>query len=486
MTEMEATAGTEASVRERVEAGFERFLEPAGRRRDGTEFPIDDSLSSLETQDGVLPLAAARDISDRKRIESERAEIESDRLEVRRDDERAELEAQLHQAQRLESIGQLAGGVAHDFNNLLASIMNYASLISANLRQEMSKRGLDEDDAFVAIVDDVEEITSVANRAASLTRQLLIFSHRTVVQPEVLDLNVVVTEMENLLRRAIGANVDQLQTFLSAGLPLIKADRGQIDQIIMNLAVNARDAMPGGGTLTIGTDRFEADEKCAQRHSVKPGTYVLLTVSDTGTGMSPAVAARAFEPFFTTRPKGEGTGLGLATVYGIVRQVGGDVIIYSRPGRGTTIRVYLPATSDQVKSSHAVSPNGLRSARGETVLLVEDEAIVREPTRRLLARHGYVLLDAANAEEALAIAREYPGQIDLLLTDVVMPGLSGKDLSSEVVARRPATKVLFMSGYSHHVLAHQGVLEQGINLIEKPFSSDALLRRIRNLLDHGA
>jgi CheY-like chemotaxis protein len=353
------------------------------------------------------------------------------------------------------------------------------------LRQEMNTRGLNEDQVFVSIAEDVEEIASVAKRAASLTRQLLIFSHRTVVQPEVLDLNVVVADMEELLRRTIGANVDQLQISLSENMPFITADRGQIDQVLMNLAVNARDAMPGGGTLVIGTAKFEANDDYAHQHAVKPGTYVLLTVSDTGTGMSSAVRDRAFEPFFTTKPKGEGTGLGLATVYGIVRHVGGDVSIYSELGHGTTIRVCLPATFDNATPRHDLRADDARSAKGETILLVEDEAIVREPARRLLSRHGYVVLDGANAEEALVIVREHPGQIDLLLTDVIMPGLSGKDLSVEVIALRPATKILFMSGYSHDVIVHQGVLEEGVSLIEKPFSSDDLLRRVRDLLDHG-
>jgi PAS domain S-box-containing protein len=460
-------------------------LEPAGLRKDGTEFPIDVSLSSLDTPDGVVALAAVRDISDRERAEKDRAVIVAGRIEVSRDDERARFETQLHQAQRLESVGQLAGGVAHDFNNLLAGIMNYAGLASTTLRQEMNTRGLNEDQVFVSIAEDVEEIASVAKRAASLTRQLLIFSHRTVVQPEVLDLNVVVADMEELLRRTIGANVDQLQISLSENMPFITADRGQIDQVLMNLAVNARDAMPGGGTLVIGTAKFEANDDYAHQHAVKPGTYVLLTVSDTGTGMSRAVRDRAFEPFFTTKPKGEGTGLGLATVYGIVRQFGGDVSIYSELGHGTTIRVCLPATFDKATPRHDLRADDARSAKGETILLVEDEAIVREPARRLLARHGYVVLAGANAEEALVIVREHPGQIDLLLTDVIMPGLSGKDLSVEVIALRPATKILFMSGYSHDVIVHQGVLEEGVSLIEKPFSSDDLLRRVRDLLDHG-
>ncbi len=399
------------------------------------------------------------------------------------DEERAKLEAQLHQAQRLESIGHLAGGVAHDFNNLLAGIMNYACLVSESLEDEMERHGLSEDEAFVTMARDVEEITNVATRAAALTHQLLIFSRRKVVQPEVLDLNAVVGDMEELLRRTIGENVDHLRTVLAPDLPLIKADRGQIDQVVMNLAVNARDAMPGGGELKIETAPFDVDEDYARIRAINPGTYVRLSVSDTGTGMSEDVAARAFEPFFTTKPTGAGTGLGLATVYGIVAQAGGDVAICSEPGLGTTVRVNLPATSDATARPRDAKPDVLRRAKGETVLLVEDEEIVREPARRMLARHGYTVLAAGNADDALAIVRDHPGRIDLLLTDVVMPGRSGKELSVAVVEHLSTTKVLFMSGYSQDVIVHQGMLEDGVSLIEKPFSADDLLRKVRDVLD---
>jgi PAS domain S-box-containing protein len=461
-------------------------LDPTGRRKDGTEFPVGISLSSLQTDDGLLVLAAVRDITDRMRIEGERGERgerEASVLASERDEERAMLEAQLQQAQRLESIGQLAGGVAHDFNNLLAGIMNYAGLVSANLYDEMGRRGLSDDPAFALMAQDVEEITKVAKRAATLTHQLLIFSRRKVVQPEVLDLNAVVSEMEALLRRTIGENVDHLRTVYAEDLPLIKADRGQIDQVIMNLAVNARAAMPGGGRLKIETATFEADEHHARRHAISPGTYVRLTVSDTGTGMTQEVADRAFEPFFTTKLKGEGSGLGLATVYGIVRQAGGDVVIESKPGSGTTIRVDLPVTSDPKSAPRDAKPDVPLAAKGETVLLVEDEEIVREPAQRLLARNGYTVLAAGSADHALAIAGTYEGTIDLLLTDVVMPGRSGTELSVDVVELLPAVKVLFMSGYSQDVIVHQGVLDQGVHLIEKPFSADELLRNVRDILD---
>jgi PAS domain S-box-containing protein len=456
-------------------AGFE----PLGLAKDGREFAVSISLSWTETDEGVLVSAAVRDIGERQRIERERGQVVARRLVVERDEERAMMEAQLQQAQRLETVGQLAGGVAHDFNNLLAGIMNYAGLVSANLRQEMGLRGLGNDESFVTLAQDVAEISKVAKRAALLTHQLLTFSRRTVVRPEVLDLNSVVAEMKTLLHTTISESV-ALRTLYAEELPPIKADRGQIDQLFMNLAVNARDAMPGGGELEIETASFEVDEHYARLHAISPGEYAQLRVSDTGTGMSQEVAARVFEPYFTT--KGEGSGLGLATVYGIVTRAGGNIAIESELGVGTTIRVNLPTTTEAVSDHRGAEPVMEPSATGETVLLVEDEEIVREPARRLLTMYGYTVLAAANAEAALSILVDHPEQIDLLLTDVVMPGRSGKELSIEVLKQRPNIKVLFMSGYSDEVIVHQGVLDPGVDLIDKPFSSDDLLRRVRNVL----
>ena len=463
--------GELAPLFERVKSGerVEHFeTERVGK--DGRILDMSVTISPIRDTTGAVTGASsvARDLTDTKRAEADGRK----------------LEAQLHQAQRLESLGRLAGGVAHDFNNLLAGIMNYACLASDTL-QEMRGRPLSEDETCT-LAQDVDAITNVAKRAATLTNQLLIFSHRGVVKPEVLDLNAVVGEVEELLRRTIGENVDNLRTVFAADLPRIKADRGQIDQVIMNLAVNARDAMPGGGQLEIQTARFEVDAHYARRHEINPGIYAQLTVSDTGTGMTEEVAGRALEPFFTTKPTGEGTGLGLATVYGIVTHAGGNVTIYSEPGLGTTIRVNLPATSDAKSDPNDAQPNVSRAAKGETVLLVEDEDIVREPARRMLARHGYIVLTAGNAVGALAIARSHPGKIDLLLTDVVMPGRSGKELSDDVARLRPDTKVLFMSGYSQDVIVHQGVLGEGVNLIEKPFSADDLLRKVRGAIESGS
>jgi PAS domain S-box-containing protein len=459
-------------------------LDLSARRKDGTEFPVDVSLSSSVIDDGVIVSATVRDITGRKRIEEQRANFEAHIIDESRDRERAMLEAQLQQAQRLETVGQLAGGVAHDFNNLLAGIMTYAGLVSSSLEAEMIARELDDVGAFMTLLSDVDEITKVAKRAVGLTRQLLIFSQRNVLQPEVLDLNAVVGEIEELLRRTIGENVE-LHSVFTPESTRIKADRGQIDQIVMNLAVNARDAMPGGGRLDMDTILFDADEAYARTHAIEPGAYVRLTVCDTGTGMTPDVAARAFEPFFTTKPKGQGTGLGLATIYGIVTQAGGAVTISSEVGTGTTIRVDLPATHDTTTAPRSVMPDA-PMARCETVLLVEDEDIVREPVGRMLARSGYTVLSAPCATDALAIVRRHDSPIDLLLTDVVMPGGSGKVLWDDVIDLRPETKVLFMSGYNQDLIANQGVLVEGVSLIEKPFSAGELLRKVREVLDFGA
>jgi PAS domain S-box-containing protein len=438
--------------------------------RNGNSLDVSITISPIRDSSGVVTGAStvARDLTATKKAEVDRGDLED----------------RLRQSERLESLGQLAGGVAHDFNNLLAGIMNYASLVSDSLRDEMSRRGLSDDKAFMTVAQDVDEITKVAKRAAALTHQLLVFSRRELVRKESLDLNTIVREMEALLRTTIPENVE-LRMLLAPELPLVKADRSQIDQVFMNLAVNARDAMPDGGALEIETATFEVDERYARVAKIEPGLYVRLTVTDTGIGMSREILARTFEPFFTTKPKGVGTGLGLATVYGIVTQAGGDVTIYSEPGMGTAVRVNLPVTSDPASAPRHASPKVGLSARGETVLLVEDEDIVREPTKRILERHGYMVLSAGDAEAAMTIVREHAGAIDLLLTDVVMPGHSGRELVVDVLARRPETLVVFMSGYSQDLMFHQGVLEEGVTIVTKPFAADDLLRTVRVALDDG-
>jgi two-component system, cell cycle sensor histidine kinase and response regulator CckA len=451
------------------------LVEPFETRRvakNGKILEMSVAISPIRDEYGVVTGAStvARDITEMKRARANREA----------------LEAQLHRAQRLESLGQLAGGVAHDFNNLLAGIMNYAGLVTAALQEELNRSGRSADPSMTTIVDDVEQITKAAKRAADLTRQLLIFSRREVLRPQVLDVNAVIVEVLGLVRRAIGQTVDHVTTALADDLPSVTIDRGQIEQVIMNLAINARDAMSSGGTLGIATSVFEIDRDRAQMLGVEPGTYVQLSVSDTGTGMTHEVATRAFEPFFTTKATGEGTGLGLATVFGIVTQAGGDVSIISEVGRGTTVDVHLPATLDAAPESTNSQPAAPPLACGETILLVEDEAVVREPVRRMLARAGYAVLEASSTDEALEIVRGLTCSVELLVTDVVMPGRSGKELADEMHTLTPATKVLFMSGYSENVIVHHGVPDDGLDLIEKPFSTDDLLRRVRKVLDREA
>lgn len=426
-------------------------------RRDGSPVEIAKSMAPiLDTAGVVIGVSRiARDITERKRAEKERRALEE----------------RLNQSQRLESLGQLAGGVAHDFNNLLAVILNYATFAAEDVA--------DHD----AVRSDLEAIRTAAERAARLTQQLLTFARRGSIQPEVLDLNGVVDDVKTLLSRTIGEHVC-LDVRFAPLLPAVHVDRGQIEQVLMNLAVNARDAMPDGGTLTIETNTIELEAENARlRPHVGAGLYVQLTVSDTGLGMTADVAAQAFEPFFTTKPKGQGSGLGLATVYGIVAAAGGATSVYSEPGLGTTIRIYLPALDGAVPQAQRRLVSHPAHGDGRTVLVVEDEPAMRAVTARILARSGYAVLQAANGDEALAVAAHH--DCDLLLTDVVMPAMSGPELASRMRQRRPGLKVLFMSGYSHGVLAPRGVLDREIELIEKPFDPAQLLERVESVLSTG-
>ncbi|MET0306015.1 MAG: PAS domain S-box protein [Solirubrobacterales bacterium] len=425
-------------------------------RKDGSEFPAEISLSSIDTEEGTLATVAVRDVSDRAESERERTLLE-----------------QLHQAQRMESVGQLAGGIAHDFNNILGVIMNYAEFV-ADVQEPDSE-------AF----DDVEEIRRAAERAAALTRQLLIFSRREVVQPEVLDLRRVVSGVENLLHRALGERVE-METFFGEDLMAIEADPGQIEQVLVNLAVNARDAMPDGGRLLIEACNAELDDEYAYMHpDTEPGDYVRLKVSDTGVGMDEQTIQRAYEPFFTTKGKAEGTGLGLATVYGIVTGAGGRIDIYSEPGMGTTVKIHFPASSVG-PSKHNAQPKERPAGRGEVVLVVEDEPDVRRMAERILGKGGYSVIGTSGGEEALAVCRRVDQPIHLLLTDVIMPEMLGTELVEQVNAIRSELEVIFMSGYSHEVLTPEALTGQGVGaFIEKPFSASQLLKAVRGLLDSG-
>ncbi|MEV1288113.1 PAS domain S-box protein [Micromonospora sp. NPDC049679] len=442
------------------------------RRRDGSEIPVEISLSALQTQDGSIVLAAVRDVTDRLEAQAERERLMAQA-------ERERLESRLQQSQRLESLGQLAGGVAHDFNNLLAVILNYTAFVA----EELDAAELDDAERWKPVARDVAQIQRAADRATALTHQLLAFGRQEVTRPRVLDVNEVVIEVEQLLCRTIGEHV-RLAATLAPDLWAVKADPGQLEQVLVNLAVNARDAMPGGGTLTIETRNVVVDKEMDVRvPGLHPGRYVQLRVSDTGRGMTSDVARRAFEPFFTTKPKGAGTGLGLATVYGILAQTGGTAQIYSEPGFGTTITAFIPATSELPVIEERPSPSP-RTGGGETILVVEDEDAMREVTHRILHRNGYDVMTASGGVEAVELAQRHDGSIHLLLTDVVMPQMLGKDVAGRVTALRPSARVLYMSGYARPVLAEQGTLDPGVRLVEKPFSETELLAAVRGVLDH--
>jgi PAS domain S-box-containing protein len=384
--------------------------------------------------------------------------------------ERRALEAQFQQAQKMEAIGRLAGGIAHDFNNLLTAILGYCDLLVDDFQPGDRHR------------QDLEEIQKAGNRAAGLTRQLLAFSRKQIIEPKVLDLKTVVSDMQPMLVRLIGEDI-RVTLHLEPELVPVRADRGQVEQIVMNLVVNARDAMPNGGTLTIATGRVELDEHYAATHAdVTPGSYVALTVSDTGTGMTPAVQARLFEPFFTTKGVGKGTGLGLATVHGIVKQNGGSIGVYTEVGKGSSVHVYFPLAEAAEIAAEPAPPAARPRTHTETVLIVEDADELRDLARRLLERQGYTVLVAANADEAQRLFTAHPA-IDLVVTDVVMPGASGPELTRRLAERRPALKVLYMSGYTEDAIAHHGVIDPGIAFLHKPFTAETLGRKVRDLLD---
>jgi two-component system cell cycle sensor histidine kinase/response regulator CckA len=415
-------------------------------RKDGSRVPVLIGVAMLEASEASC-IAYVVDLTERRR-----------------------LERQFLQAQKMEAVGTLAGGVAHDFNNLLTVILGYSDLLAAKL----GPRSL--------AIGDLDEIRAAGERAAALTRQLLAFSRQQVLERKVLDLNDLIANVEKMLRRLIGEDIE-LVTALEPALRSVFADAGQLEQVIMNLAVNARDAMPRGGRLTIETTEVILDENHASQYvGVKPGPHVMLCVSDTGTGMDKATQARMFEPFFTTKEQGKGTGLGLATVFGIVQQSGGSVWVYSEVGKGTTFKIYLPFVEEALEAEQVPAPEPVSLAGSETVLLVEDEAAVRALSRAILESYGYTVLEAAGGEDALDVARHYLKPIHLILTDVVMPRMGGSDLASRLASLRPGVPVLYMSGYTDDAVFRHGLLDKGRMFLQKPFTPETLARKVREAL----
>ncbi|HJR45415.1 MAG TPA: response regulator [Actinomycetota bacterium] len=391
----------------------------------------------------------------------ERAKATRSRIE-----EKERLEAQIAQAQKMEAVGHLAGGIAHDFNNLLSIILNYTTFVTESLDESDERRA------------DLEEVKGAATRGTALIRQLLTFSRKEVIKPAVVDVEQIVSSMEKLLRRTLTASIDL--GFESPGsIWKTKIDPGELEQVILNMALNARDAMDEGGKLSIALTNVLVDETMAQQNDgLVPGQYVCLRVSDAGHGMDKEVVKRLFEPFFTTKERGAGTGLGMATVYGIVKRAGGYISVYSEPDIGTTFRVYLPAALEDVVTLEPESPPPVPLAHGQTILVVEDEEAILRVTVRILSRHGYRVEGAPSGPDALEILEALDGKIDLLLTDVVMPGMSGKELAAEVQAVAPDCGVIFMSGYTDEIIAKQGILDEGEHFLQKPFSADQLLAEV--------
>jgi PAS domain S-box-containing protein len=471
----EMAAGRAAYFADPQSQAIDTALRMSGQRRDGRRFPAEITLNNLPVDNGVLVTAAIRDVTERLALEAERERL-------RAIAERERVERRLQQSQRLESLGQLVGGVAHDFNNLLNVIQGYTDFTA----KEVGRRA-QADPQLAPVLEDIGQVQAAAQQAARLISQLLTFARYEVRHPEVIDLNEAVRGVGQLLRRTLGEHI-HLVIDKEPDLWPVKADRGQVEQVLVNLAVNARDAMPGGGQLTIDTGNAEVDAAYASgRPSLVPGRYARLRVSDTGTGMDQATAERVFEPFFSTKPKGRGTGLGLATVYGIVTGVGGSIEIYSEPGLGTTVSVLLPVTDEA--TDMAVAPavgDDHKTGHGETILLVEDEASLRELTSRILARSGYQVCVVDSGSEAVRRAGDPDQPIDLLLTDVIMPEMLGNEVAARVGEIRPGVPVLFMSGYAQPILDTHGIPAPDYDILEKPFTETALLTRVHRALTRPA
>ncbi len=432
-----------------------RATELVGLRKDGSEVPIEVAFSDMEMEGKRWFIGFMRDITERKRTEDA----------LRRSEE------QLRQSQKMEAIGKLAGGVAHDFNNLLTAITGYSDLLLGHVQLDSLAR------------KNAEEIRKAAFRAASLTHQLLAFSRRQMLTVKVLKLNAVIMDLEPMLRRLIGEDIE-LKIVPGPALGEVKADPSQIEQIILNLVINARDAMPKGGTLTIETANVSLDAAFAVGHEpFRPGAYVLVAVSDTGCGMDERTKARIFEPFFTTKDPGRGTGLGLSTVYGIVKQSDGYVWVYSEPGEGTTFKIYLPRVASASDKAFADAEQARPPQGTETILLAEDEDMVRALVTNILQDNGYTVLAAGHSEEAFRLSGRHEKPIHLLVTDVVMPGMSGRELAERLASSRPKMKVLYISGYTDDAVLRHGVQAEGMPFLQKPFTPDALLRKVREVLE---
>lgn len=444
----EDLAVVKAAAEESRTKGFGRRIEYRMRHKDGSWRLLESTSNTILDSEGTGRLVIVnRDITDRRRLEE-----------------------QFRQSQKMEAVGRLSGGIAHDFNNILGVIIGYGEILQERMKS---------DDALIGCVN---EILDASRRAAQLTRQLLAFSRQQVLEPKVVELNMIVRDTEKMLRRVIGEDIE-FNTVLDPLLANIKADQGQIEQVILNLAVNARDAMPDGGELKIVTQNAVMSDLDVQRYSypVKPGRYVLLTVSDTGIGMARETQAHIFEPFFTTKEKGKGTGLGLATVYGVVKQSDGYIEVHSELGVGTTFKIYLPRVEAAVELE---KDNGVPAASlngQETILLVEDEDALRILTRNVLRAMGYTVLEASDGEKACEVSRQFGAGIHLLLSDVVMPGMNGPALAEKLVVERPTIKVLYISGYTGQAVG-QGVLPAGCNFLTKPFTRDQLAHKVREAL----
>ena len=443
-------------VRDKLTAVIEEPFEVDALRPDGTVFPVRIRSRPLSYEGRTVRVTIVRDLSEA---------IET--AEVLRS-----TEAQLRHAQKMEAVGRLAAGVAHDFNNLL-------TIIGGN--GQMARLDLSDEDPVRPMLD---EIVSASESAASLTGQLLAFSRKQVLRPKILDLNRVIDDVSKMLRRLLGEDI-HLSVVNGVALGAVSADPGQLEQVIVNLAVNAQDAMPRGGQLTLSTCNVTLDEAYAREHAgSRPGDYVMLAVSDTGTGIPSDKQSLVFEPFYTTKSEGKGTGLGLSTTYGIVKQSGGYIELYSEPGQGTAFKIYLPRQEDGLASAASEITVVAEMMGGtETILLAEDSDGVREVARRVLDGQGYTVLEARNAEEAEMLSERYSGHIHLLVTDVVMPGASGRELASQIHGVRPETKVLFMSGYAGDAVAAHGILESGSMFLSKPFSPESLLQKVHSALN---